>query len=186
MAKRKSLSKRTRFEVLKRDGFACRYCGRRPPEVELVVDHVFPVASGGGNEMANLAAACRDCNLGKAASQAQPPCEWHRTMMEFQDQFMSYLRLCPQGRRLLAYAERLYGQRLGFYYLDHSLRRYFALEYVWGLRGVVVPDDSSPSECAFYRALPRAVGALERGERWGGTELYSLYQCFISGSTPAV
>lgn len=26
-AKRKPVSKRTRFEVFKRDGFTCRYCG---------------------------------------------------------------------------------------------------------------------------------------------------------------
>jgi hypothetical protein len=29
---RKPLSKRTRFEVFKRDSFTCQYCGRRPPE----------------------------------------------------------------------------------------------------------------------------------------------------------
>ncbi len=29
-----SLSKRQRFAILERDDFACRYCGRRAPDVE--------------------------------------------------------------------------------------------------------------------------------------------------------
>lgn len=62
-----SISKRLRFEVLKRHGFACTYCGRRPPEVELHVDHVVALANGGTDAIGNLTSACRCCNLGKAA-----------------------------------------------------------------------------------------------------------------------
>lgn len=61
------ISKRLRFDVLVRDDFACTYCGRRPPEVSLHVDHVQPVTLGGDASLDNLATACRDCNLGKAA-----------------------------------------------------------------------------------------------------------------------
>lgn len=50
----------------------CVYCGRRPPDVELHVDHVVPVAKGGSNELHNLVAACRDCNLGKHAKELAP------------------------------------------------------------------------------------------------------------------
>lgn len=57
---------RLRFAILKRDGFACHYCGRKPPEVELHVDHVIPVADGGTDDPANLVAACFDCNAGKS------------------------------------------------------------------------------------------------------------------------
>jgi hypothetical protein len=64
---RRPLSKRTRFEVFKRDGFQCVYCGRHPPDVLLEVDHVIPVAEGGGDQEENLATACFDCNRGKAA-----------------------------------------------------------------------------------------------------------------------
>lgn len=67
MAKRKGISKRARFEVFKRDGFKCQYCGRTPPTVVLHVDHVIAVANGGGNEDTNLVTACCDCNSGKAA-----------------------------------------------------------------------------------------------------------------------
>jgi hypothetical protein len=54
-----------RFKVLRRDGFTCTYCGRRPPDVELHVDHEVPHSAGGETVIDNLRTACRDCNLGK-------------------------------------------------------------------------------------------------------------------------
>lgn len=62
-----AVSKRTRFEVLRRDNYTCRYC--RSTANELTIDHVTPVALGGTDEPGNLVAACRDCNAGKASSQ---------------------------------------------------------------------------------------------------------------------
>ena len=59
-------SKRLRFEILKRDGFACRYCGVTAVAAPLHVDHVVPEAKGGTDDPANLVTACRDCNLGKS------------------------------------------------------------------------------------------------------------------------
>lgn len=47
MSARKTITKKTRFEVFKRDGFKCVYCGACAPEVVLVVDHIDPVANGG-------------------------------------------------------------------------------------------------------------------------------------------
>ena len=64
--KREGISSRTRFEVFKRDGFKCQYCGRAAPSVALVVDHVEPVSSGGKNNRDNLISACVDCNAGKS------------------------------------------------------------------------------------------------------------------------
>lgn len=66
-AKRKGLSKKTRFEVFKRDHFTCQYCGKTPPAVVLEVDHIVPVASGGTNDQLNLISACFECNNGKGA-----------------------------------------------------------------------------------------------------------------------
>jgi hypothetical protein len=66
--KRKALSKKTRFEVFKRDGFRCMYCGAHPPAVLLEVDHVVAVVAGGGNDMDNLVTSCEPCNRGKGAS----------------------------------------------------------------------------------------------------------------------
>lgn len=67
MSKRRSLSKRLRFAVLERDGFACRYCGASAPDVQLHIDHHKPVSRGGTNDAENLVTACADCNLGKHA-----------------------------------------------------------------------------------------------------------------------
>lgn len=64
-AKRKGIGKTKRFEVFKRDNFTCCYCGRKPPDVMLELDHVKPVAEGGGNGVANLLTACFECNSGK-------------------------------------------------------------------------------------------------------------------------
>jgi len=63
-----AIGSRLRFEILRRDGFACRYCGARPEDGgELVVDHVLPVALGGSDQPENLVAACAVCNSGKAS-----------------------------------------------------------------------------------------------------------------------
>lgn len=66
MTKRKAISKKSRFEVFKRDGFKCQYCGSGAPEVVLHVDHIRPVADGGDNSIINLITACVDCNAGKS------------------------------------------------------------------------------------------------------------------------
>lgn len=60
------ISKRKRFEVFKRDGFKCQYCGRTPPDVVLECDHVIPQASGGTDDRCNLTTACHECNSGKS------------------------------------------------------------------------------------------------------------------------
>jgi len=67
---RKSVPKHLRFEILRRDNHACRYCGAVAPDVKLTVDHVVPIALGGSNEPANLVTACADCNNGKSATPA--------------------------------------------------------------------------------------------------------------------
>jgi hypothetical protein len=65
MANRKSISKKVRFEVFKRDNFTCQYCGRMAPDVVLEVDHINAVANGGTNDIMNLVTSCFDCNRGK-------------------------------------------------------------------------------------------------------------------------
>lgn len=63
-----AVSKTLRFQVLRRDGFKCKYCGVIAGEAELTVDHVVPVALGGRDEASNLVTACRPCNSGKSAT----------------------------------------------------------------------------------------------------------------------
>jgi hypothetical protein len=61
-----AVSIRTRFEVFKRDGFRCRYCGANAASVMLHVDHVVAIANGGSGDPANLITSCAKCNLGKS------------------------------------------------------------------------------------------------------------------------
>ncbi len=68
MTDRKAISKKTRFEIFKRDLFTCQYCGATPPSAILHIDHIHPVAKGGKNGRENLITACQTCNLGKGAT----------------------------------------------------------------------------------------------------------------------
>lgn len=63
--KRQPIKKSVRFEVLKRDSFTCQYCGGKAPDIVLHIDHIKPVAAGGGNDIMNLITSCQPCNLGK-------------------------------------------------------------------------------------------------------------------------
>lgn len=57
-----------RYDILQRDGFTCRYCGRSPLQheaVKLHIDHLIPISQGGTNDPTNLVTACAECNLGK-------------------------------------------------------------------------------------------------------------------------
>jgi hypothetical protein len=67
----RNISPKERWEIFARDNFTCRYCGRKPPEVALTVDHVRPVDADGTKEPENLVTACEDCNSGK--SNRPPP-----------------------------------------------------------------------------------------------------------------
>lgn len=63
---RTPIGQRLRFEIFKRDGFRCIYCGADANQTLLHVDHVKAVAEGGTNAPENLVTACRDCNGGKS------------------------------------------------------------------------------------------------------------------------
>jgi hypothetical protein len=55
--------KRQRLTVLARDCYECAYCGEPANEV----DHVISRKDGGTDDLDNLVAACRRCNLAKGA-----------------------------------------------------------------------------------------------------------------------
>jgi len=94
LSARKSLGKKLRFEVFKRDGFTCQYCGSHPPAAILQVDHVHPVAEGGTNDIDNLITSCDGCNQGKGARllSDSPPslAERSEELREREDQIKGY------------------------------------------------------------------------------------------------
>lgn len=64
---RAEMTLKLRYQIMKRDYFKCVICGRRPPDVELCVDHIIPVSRGGKSKESNLRTLCTDCNFGKGA-----------------------------------------------------------------------------------------------------------------------
>ena len=77
---RKGIPHRVRFAVFERDGFQCVYCGQKPPDTVLQLDHRTPVAEGGSDDFHNLCTACVACNLGKAA---RPEPMWFPDMRDW-------------------------------------------------------------------------------------------------------
>lgn len=64
--RRREISLRLRYRVLRRDGYRCQLCGRTAADgVTLHLDHRVPWAKGGATDEANLRTLCVDCNLGK-------------------------------------------------------------------------------------------------------------------------
>lgn len=65
---RSKVTQSLRYDIMRRDGFRCRLCGRSADSgVELEVDHIIPISKGGTSSMDNLQTLCRDCNRGKGA-----------------------------------------------------------------------------------------------------------------------
>jgi hypothetical protein len=54
-----------RVRIFERDGYACRYCAKRLTRHTATLDHVVPVAAGGGHGWDNLVTACLECNSSK-------------------------------------------------------------------------------------------------------------------------
>lgn len=65
-----AVSRALRFQVLRRDGYRCHYCGATAADAKLTVDHVTATALGGTDTADNLVTACEPCNGGKSATPA--------------------------------------------------------------------------------------------------------------------
>lgn len=59
--------KKQRLLVLRRDAYTCAYCGDAANEV----DHIHPRSKGGTDDLDNLVACCRRCNILKKDSVTQ-------------------------------------------------------------------------------------------------------------------
>lgn len=61
--------------VMKRDGYKCGYCTKRPGTT---IDHILPQSRGGGNTWENTVSCCFPCNQKKAA---RTPKEAYMTLL---------------------------------------------------------------------------------------------------------
>ena len=63
---RSLMTRKMRYEILKRDHFRCTICGASASEgAKLEVDHIKPISKGGKTEPNNLRTLCQSCNRGK-------------------------------------------------------------------------------------------------------------------------
>ena len=100
---RKAIGQKKRFEIFKRDGFICQYCGAHPPAAILHIDHIVPVASDGSNDIDNLITACSKCNQGKGANDLgiapQTVIEKSELLKDKEDQLKAYNKLLGSKKR---------------------------------------------------------------------------------------
>lgn len=65
----RTISLKLRFQVMRRDNFKCKICGKSPatqPAITLEVDHIIPWSEGGDTVERNLQTLCSTCNQGKS------------------------------------------------------------------------------------------------------------------------
>lgn len=55
----------SRTAILKRDEYACQYCGKKLTLKDATVDHVIPRSKGGKTIWSNVVTACAGCNRKK-------------------------------------------------------------------------------------------------------------------------
>jgi len=64
--KRSNVDNELRKQVVERDNFTCRYCGKNLKDGKRIhIDHVHPFSKGGETVIENLVTACADCNKAK-------------------------------------------------------------------------------------------------------------------------
>lgn len=146
MAKRRAIRLVDRFEVFKRDEFACQYCGRTPPGVLLQIDHVVAVAAGGDNTPDNLVTSCVECNIGKGAKELGairpiPSTERTEELRERAEQLRQYNAVLLARRK----AEEETVTRIGSYWFEMR-----------GEPGFVFGHGRVPSIKTFLRFLTEA------------------------------
>lgn len=68
---RKLMTKELRRQIMKKDHYTCRRCGKyMPDEVGLHIDHIIPVSKGGKTVASNLQVLCSRCNGKKGNKRA--------------------------------------------------------------------------------------------------------------------
>jgi hypothetical protein len=55
-----------KFRIAHKHDFACLFCGARPGNDGLEIDHLIPKSMGGSDHELNLICSCKKCNRGKS------------------------------------------------------------------------------------------------------------------------
>lgn len=124
-----AISKRTRYEVLKRDSFTCQYCGRQAPDVLLEVDHINPKSKGGSNDILNLVTSCIDCNRGKSNIELSDDSalKKQKSQLDILQKKREQLSEMFAWKKELLKLEELTIRELSSYW--HSLTNYYLTDY---------------------------------------------------------
>lgn len=171
---KRSISKKTRFEIFKRDSFTCQYCGRKAPNVVLEIDHVEPISKGGTDDILNLVTSCKDCNRGKGNTklsdnsviekrrqqleelqerkeQIEMLLEWQKGLLELDDQLV--LEVADYWHNLI----KSFGlNELGIRELKKLTNRFSVEEILYAMRTSVDQyleyEDNKPTEESVNKA----------------------------------
>lgn len=165
MSNRKTLSKGLRFDIFKRDGFICQYCGQRPPDVVLEVDHITPVARGGTNDNMNLITSCEDCNRGKGAkllSKVQRP-DADLAFLETQQE-VAELRRYQQAQELRRAAIDECVETLQGVWDDYAGLGWSPAGHI--IRKMLNKYEPEMIENAFVAVAPKVAGGYIREGEW--------------------
>lgn len=160
---RKSVSKKIRFDVFKRDSFQCQYCGQLPPKVILEIDHIHPVSKGGTNDIDNLITACFDCNRGKSNGliEVAPISVAEKTeiLLEKQEQLKAYESLLKSIKRKTKKNISMVEDAFQEYFPDRGFTETFKRSVERFLKDLHVSEvvDSMHSACVKFDRSDQAV-----------------------------
>ena len=155
LSRRKSLTKKLRFEIFKRDGFKCQYCGNTINESVLEVDHIVPVAEGGSNDEENLITSCFDCNRGKGARDLGVApisvAEKAEKLKEKESQLKEFKRIQKSIKRRLAREAESIEETFNDFFPDCSFSDHFRQSVKSFLEKLVFCEVESAMELACTR-----------------------------------
>lgn len=152
-----AVSKKLRFEVFKRDGFTCQYCGGHPPNKVLEADHVIAKSKGGLDDINNLVTSCFDCNRGKSdRSLDQVPVslvENTRMIKEREAQYREYAKILKNvDKRInseIDDIERIFAEAFNYRYSFKPSFRMSVKKFInsLGLKDVQAAIEKAISKC---------------------------------------
>lgn len=157
-----STGKRLRFRVFERDGFTCQYCGKKPPEVILHADHVFPVSKGGTNEIENLITACADCNLGKATMElGKGTPQTYKNAEDLQERFDQLKAFYKLQKKISQFKEEIVDD-IAFYWEDQFQGSILSDVGRTSIKSLM--DTFTPEEIKDAMSITRARGIRDTGK----------------------